>query len=519
MYVLSILKKNYILVFILLLALSLRVYTISGNNIFFYYDQARDAVVSSSIITDKDIKIQGPSVSGTNDSVYHGVLYYYVIAPAYVLGGGSPFVVSAYLAVISLLGIIVTYKISIEVFKSKTVGLIAAFFQSVSAVSIHLSTWLSNPNLSGIFVPLTYYYIWKIFLSEIKQSKISYIFFGASIALSMQSALQNITIFGSIFIVFIYSIFNKFYKLEVQKLLFSVFTFFVGISTMILTEILMYRRGILSLESLNLNQHETNFFEILPQIASKYYFIISNILVAQKLFVLPIFIVLIALVFIAKMNRKQAILMLVFLLAPLWLLVWHYRDPNHTFIGVETVIFLLLSAGITRLIKQKKQILNLLGFAFLGTFAVANFIQILDWNKQQHHHFGVIQNGAFLNRQLQVVNKTYEIANGSQFSFSSLTSPYAINATWDYLYRWHGQSKYGYTPYYIGIDQKYFITEKVLEQKYQPETLHFIIFEPDTTLSEEIQNDFIKNQYDSFGIFTVDTNYQFGSLKLKQLAQ
>lgn len=94
----NLLRKNYLLIIIFLLAFILRIYSISDNRVFFYFDQARDAVISTSIIDNKDFKLMGPSVSGTNDSLYHGVLYYYLIAPVYALSHGSPFFVSVYLS-------------------------------------------------------------------------------------------------------------------------------------------------------------------------------------------------------------------------------------------------------------------------------------------------------------------------------------------------------------------------------------------------------------------------------------
>ncbi len=510
--------KNRFLFLLLLLALVLRLYSISNNHIFFFFDQARDAVISTRIITQKDFKIQGPSVSGTNDSVYHGVLYYYVIAPVYALSQGSPFAVSAYLSVLSLIGIFVTYQLGTEVFKSKTTGLIAALLQSVSVISIHQSTWLSNPTLSALFVPLTYYFIWKLFLSEKKQGFLIYALFGLSIALAMQSALQNITIFGSVLLVFLFSLFTKSFKFELKKILVSVVTFFVGISTMLLTEFLMYKRGILSFESLNLSQHETSIFSVLPQIASKYFSVISDLVAPQKFFIFPAILVLLLLIYISRLNKKQVVWAISFLTAPIWLLIWHYRDPNHTFIGVEVIVFLLLAVGLTKILKQKNLLSKLIVGLVILVFVFSNFKTLNSWRVKQHHYFG-IQNGAFLNNQLSVVNKTYELANGNEFSISTLTSPYLINTTWDYLYQWYGQSRYGYTPFYVGIDQKYFITDSVLAQKYQPEKMHFIIFEPDTTLSEEIQRDFIDAQYETFGPYSSQKKYEFGSLKLEQLVQ
>ena len=57
--------KKYSIFLVFLLAVLIRFFFIKDQNVFFYFDQARDAAISQSIILEKDIKIQGPSVSGT----------------------------------------------------------------------------------------------------------------------------------------------------------------------------------------------------------------------------------------------------------------------------------------------------------------------------------------------------------------------------------------------------------------------------------------------------------------------
>src|SRR4030066_1293589 len=97
------LKKysKYILLLIFVLALLVRWWYLPKNALTFAYDQARDAFVAREILAG-DLKILGPSVSGV-PGFYHGVLYYYVIAPASLLGGGNPLVVSCWLALINSL--------------------------------------------------------------------------------------------------------------------------------------------------------------------------------------------------------------------------------------------------------------------------------------------------------------------------------------------------------------------------------------------------------------------------------
>ena len=69
-------KQLLVFLFVFFLAIFFRLLSIRDNKIYFWFDQARDANLSRQIIENKDLKIQGPSASGTNDTIYHGVLYY-----------------------------------------------------------------------------------------------------------------------------------------------------------------------------------------------------------------------------------------------------------------------------------------------------------------------------------------------------------------------------------------------------------------------------------------------------------
>jgi len=329
----------------------------------------------------------------------------------------------------------------------------------------------------------------------------------------MQVALQNISIFGSILIIFLYAIINKIFKFEFKKILISVLTFFMGISTMIVTELLMFKRGILSFQSLNLDQHQTNILTIFPKIISKYFSIISNIIDPSHQYLVPLLIISLIIIIAIKLNKKQVIWAISFIATQLWLLVWQFRDPNHTFIGIEVIIFLLLSTGLINLYKQNHQLIKIPIILFIAFFTLINFKTTISWREKEFNYFG-IQKGAFLNTQLSLIDETYRLANGSDFSISSMTSPYGINTTWDYLYRWYGKSKYGYTPTYFGIDQKYFISDKVLDNTPHPQKTHFIILEPDTTLNEKFQNDFLVEQYNFFEPKN-HRELKFGSLTLQ----
>lgn len=96
----------------------LRLWLISDNNVLFWYDQARDAIVARQIISDRDLKTQGPSASGTDDTINHGVLNYYVIAPLYEIADGNPQFVSGALGIISMLALIPLGELAWQIFRS-----------------------------------------------------------------------------------------------------------------------------------------------------------------------------------------------------------------------------------------------------------------------------------------------------------------------------------------------------------------------------------------------------------------
>lgn len=66
---------------IIALAFILRIIFIPSSALSFHYDMSRDAFEAQKIIKDGDLKILGPPTS--TPGLFHGPLYYYLIAPFY----------------------------------------------------------------------------------------------------------------------------------------------------------------------------------------------------------------------------------------------------------------------------------------------------------------------------------------------------------------------------------------------------------------------------------------------------
>ena len=95
--------KIYILLSILLiLALFVRVYR-TEDLLGFYYDQGRDAKVIWRLWHEGRPFLIGP-VTGLQ-GIFLGPLYYYLIAPFYLIGGGSPIIPAVFLAFLSTIAV------------------------------------------------------------------------------------------------------------------------------------------------------------------------------------------------------------------------------------------------------------------------------------------------------------------------------------------------------------------------------------------------------------------------------
>src|SRR3989338_11176755 len=81
---------------LVVLAFILRIIFIYQGGVSFHYDMARDAYEAEQIWKNHDLKVLGPPTS--TSGLYHGVFYYYLIAPFYMLGQGDPRVVGVFLS-------------------------------------------------------------------------------------------------------------------------------------------------------------------------------------------------------------------------------------------------------------------------------------------------------------------------------------------------------------------------------------------------------------------------------------
>src|SRR5258708_5533389 len=178
-------KKYLIFLFLIfVLAYFLRVMFLPSRALTFGYDQARDAVNATQIAYGH-LKIFGPPAS--QPGLFHGALYYYVLAPAYLFGQGSPLVAGYWVAFINSLTLLVVFYLGYLMTKKVSVGLLAAFLFAISFEATQYATWLSNPTLGIITVPLMYLGLWMWI--QKRDTKFGPIIAALGLGLSIQSEI------------------------------------------------------------------------------------------------------------------------------------------------------------------------------------------------------------------------------------------------------------------------------------------------------------------------------------------
>jgi 4-amino-4-deoxy-L-arabinose transferase-like glycosyltransferase len=136
------LKREYILLgIILLLGLFVRVYRID-KILGFYFDQGRDAQVIWDLFHKGKFFLIGPTTG--IEGIFRGPWYYWLIAPFYFLGNGNPVWPSVFLSLTTIVSAFLAYKIGEEI-SGKTAGIMAAVITSFSYYLVYASRWLSNP--------------------------------------------------------------------------------------------------------------------------------------------------------------------------------------------------------------------------------------------------------------------------------------------------------------------------------------------------------------------------------------
>ncbi|MCX6705544.1 MAG: hypothetical protein NTV24_00340, partial [Candidatus Woesebacteria bacterium] len=463
---------------IFVLAYFLRVLFLSKNSLTFGYDQARDAYVSQQILKG-DVKIQGPSAS--TPGLYHGVLYYYVLAPGYLLGHGSPIATAYWMAFLSSLTVFVVFYLGYLFSKKIGVGLLASFLFAISFETTQYATWLSNPTLGVLTVPLIYLGLW-MWIS--KNRKLGPILAAVGLGFSVQS---EIFLAYHLIPLCIWLFISRKTVTKKSLIIFGI-TFILSISTMIASEVKFGLRSFGGISALALGSGEN-----LAYAKSIGDYLILYLNQIGRIFAFNsypgnigwggTFVIVLAVYSLVKKDKVGSFLA-TWLFAHIWVVTVGGTSTPFLMAGIGPAVSLIIAYYLYKFPKP-------LMFFILAIIIFGNISMVLKENPKGSTLFS-IQKDMLLSKQIAAIDYTYGEAKGEPFSVNSLTSPLYINIVWTYLYKWYGFSKYGYLPSWHGRDQVGQLDS--LEKINKPDNISFLIIEPldgipplylDLTIGEE----------------------------------
>jgi Dolichyl-phosphate-mannose-protein mannosyltransferase len=125
-------------------------------------DQGHDMLVLHDLVARGQIPLLGPPTS--IGDFHHGVLYYFLLAPAAWLSGSDPLAVTAEIALAGVLAVAVVWWLARSI-GGPLAGFVAALLMAVSASAVDESTFIWNPNLIALTSAVALAAAWRAWSS------------------------------------------------------------------------------------------------------------------------------------------------------------------------------------------------------------------------------------------------------------------------------------------------------------------------------------------------------------------
>jgi hypothetical protein len=441
----------------LFFGLFLRVYRIN-DLLGFYYDQGRDALVIWDLIKKGEVFLIGPTTGLAG--IFRGPYYYYLIAPAYFIGGGNPIWPSVFLSITTVVAIILGYHLGTKV-QNRATGVLFAILASFSFYIVTASRWLSNP--TPMFL-LSMILVWAMFkIADSKKKTVGWVW--AVIGLVSGLSLFNFGSSGELYYfvsLLIFSVWQWRKLPNIKWFLISLFSFFITFAPLILFNQIH--------DNILLNGFQKTFGQeqsftmptkFLFELRNEFYLktfpkVIFHSLGRKETYILFTLIALFAISlpkFLKNAKAKVVMLLLISPLIGLYLYQGNYTVLYEYYMTGYFLIFLLLIAMILGRLWQTK-VGQALVIVFVGIFLVNNYdpLQYILKNKSDGE-----ESISFVN-QKAAIDWIYKDANGRDFNVDVYVPP-VIPYAYNYLFTWLGTTKYGYLPKEEQIELLYTLYE------------------------------------------------------------
>jgi hypothetical protein len=437
------------------------------NGIIFAYDQARDSERIYAI-SKGDIKIVGPETD--IPGIFSGPLIYYLLLPVYKASDFNQVSASGFLILLNLSVIFLVYLISKNIFQNMKISLLSALFFSLSYQSINFSKHINNSSLVMLsigvfFLGLVFYFFQKrrggLLISAI----------GLGMAIQAD--------FYLIYLLPVYFIFAYIYETKIKKLdiIFSGAVLLFFLSNFILAEIKWKMIGVKSLINFAFAQKSGGFhlgesLELfIRKISEAYYYSI----VSSKNICLFVFIILtVALFFVArKKKRTYALLIWLFITLPLFYFRTGVLSTSEINLPIVPAVAISFAFFIVHFFVKRKLTLVAFLLSLIVVFSNQNLMKKSNYkNSELFNHQPL-----YLSEEKKMIDYTYYSSKRQAFSLCSVSVPLFSNILWSYNYKFYGEKKWGYLPYWIGQKQ-ISVVNNLIEKEINPSTISYLIIEP-----------------------------------------
>ena len=483
-------KKTTTLLFsIFALAVTVR-FLFFPDNIYFGFDQARDAFESLSIYKNLDLKIIGPSTA--SPTLFHGPLYWYLIGPFYLLGKGNPAVPAAFLLILNALGVFLIYLVGKTLF-DKRVGLISAFLYAISFEQTQYAMYFGNPAPAVLTIMLFYLGL-TLFLFRKNWKGIVLSLFALGLSIQFEFFLFYLIL---VFVFLMITLGRRKIKtLGIKEIVLSAAAFIIALSTFILAEIKFGFRTTKSLLGVAGSIGDNYNFQKAVNVLVKRMVLEVNDNIFSFGTAMEILILLallgLSLYLLTKRIKdyKKIGFLLTWFLASNLLFIFGIPSLYYSNIGISAGLILLAAYYISKILDKKK----ILGFTALFLIVISNLVLITKQNPKGIINDIYVQEGMLLGRLKSGIDFIYEESEGKPIVVSASTMPLYINTTWAYLFNWYGKEKYGRLPYWAGRIAEGYPGRLPLWKSQEKEYAFFSIIEPTRGVEKRFIDEFLEEQ-------------------------
>ncbi|MEI6326715.1 MAG: phospholipid carrier-dependent glycosyltransferase [Candidatus Roizmanbacteria bacterium] len=483
--------KNYqigiILFCITVFALILRV--LGYEHITFGYDQARDALEAMSIFTTDHIKIIGPQTDIAG--LFHGPLYWYMLAPFYYFGNGNPYVAKMFLILTSLVCIPTLYYVTYKVWGNKLLGLLAATFLAVSLEAVQYARWMSNPSPALLTSLFTWYAFFLMYKKNWKGIVLFLISWPFSVQFEFFLVYQLFIFVPLIFWRFsIPQLIRQHFKLLMIAAVFCL----IVLSPFIIAQVKFGFQSIKALSGFLISKggdsaYSRNPVEFTLFLARN---IKLNIVDLSDGFAVGVLVIVaLGYFFINHADRKKYLFCLAWFASPVIIFAFGHHHSYFLTIGNLYALIMMVSVLLISVLSKKRIGWQVFGLGLIAVLLVVNTYRIYAVRDKQEFLFSV-QDDNDLYSQIQLIKWTYAQSGNELFAINTVTNPLFINTTWAYLYDQFGRKAGGQMPAWRGAGQQGRFGEKIAytEVASQSGRLIYLIFEPSGGIPLEYYNNY-----------------------------